>query len=126
MVENLLTLCNTHYNSACIVTRILNLRHSPAIYDGPLDVCEKHNTLHRFTRSWLVFKDPFTHEPSSATQASTSRISSSFRASTGRTAQRPHCKYISFRTCGLFFFSNSNFQASNPPSQPLRRVNYAH
>src|SRR6266545_3949602 len=86
---------------------------SPVIYDGPLDVCEKHNALHRFTRSWLVFKDSFTHEPSSATQASTSRVSSSFRASTGRMAQRPHCKYISFRTCGLFFFSNSNFQASN-------------
>jgi len=59
----------------------------PAIYDGPLDICEKHNALHRFTRSWLVFKDPFTHEPSSATQASTSRVSFSFRASTGRTAQ---------------------------------------
>ena len=73
---------------------------SPVIYDGPLDVCEKHNALHRFTRSWLVFKDSFTHEPSSATQASTSRVSSfqasTSRASTSRMAQQPHCKYISY------------------------------
>ncbi len=75
---------------------------SPTVYDGPLDVSEKHNALHRFTRSWLVFGDPFTHERSSAIQASTSRASSSSRASTSRMAQRPRCEYILYLR--RFFF----------------------
>ena len=51
--------------------------HFPVVYDGPLDACEKHNAVHRFTRSWFTFKDPFPRELSSATQTSTSRTSTS-------------------------------------------------
>jgi len=87
---------------------------SPVIYDGPLDVSEKHNALHRFTRSWLVFKDSFTHEPSSAT--STSRVSSSSRASTSRTAQRPRCKYISYLRPFFFLIPTFKLQCLNLPS----------
>ncbi len=42
-----------------------------------MDACEKHNAVHRFTRSWFTFKDPFPRELSSATQTSTSRTSTS-------------------------------------------------
>ena len=75
----------------------------PVIYDGPLGVCDKHNALHRFSRSWLVFKDPFAREPSSISQASTSRVSPTSRASTSRAAQG-HCKYITTFLAALFSF----------------------
>jgi hypothetical protein len=69
----------------------------PVIYDGPLDACERHNALHRFSRSWLVFKDPYADKRSS-NQASTSRASTSkastSKASRSTTARGPHCKYI--------------------------------
>ena len=35
----------------------------PVIYNGPLNVYRKHNALHRFSRSWLVFEGPFQYEP---------------------------------------------------------------
>jgi len=60
---------------------------SPVIYNGPLNVYGKHNALHRFSRSWLVFEDPFQYEPASTTQASTSiRASTNTQASTGSQA----------------------------------------
>jgi hypothetical protein len=64
------------------------------VYDGPLDDKKRHKALHRFSRSSLVFEDPFAPKPLSATQASTSGPSTS-GASTSRSARQPHCKYIS-------------------------------
>jgi hypothetical protein len=58
------------------------------VYDGPLDDQKRHTAIHRFSRSSLVFKDPFAYKPLSA-RASTSG------ASTNRAARQPHCKYIS-------------------------------
>ena len=68
----------------------------PVIYDGPLTVDEKHNALHRFSRKWLVFKDPFPHQPSSTTQASSSTRVSTSSVSTSSAARGPRRKYISF------------------------------
>ena len=68
--------------------------HFPVIYDGPLDVCEKHNALHRFTRSWFTFKDPFPREPSSI---STSRTSTTVCTSTS--------KHFIFCSISLFLIS---------------------
>jgi hypothetical protein len=69
------------------------------VYDGPLDDKKRHKALHRFSRSSLVFEDPFAPKPLSTTQASTSGPSTSGPstrgASTSRSARRPHCKYIS-------------------------------
>jgi len=62
----------------------------PTIYDGPLDACDKHNALHRFSRSWMVLRDPFTSLPQAMTSTSTAPTAS--KASTG-TAQHPACKY---------------------------------
>jgi len=89
---------------------------SPVIYDGPLDASKKHNALHLFSQSWLVFKDPFAREPLSTTLASTSRALTVSQSSTSSTAQRPHRKYTSYFLWQIL--SNSNFQASRPqPSQ---------
>ena len=71
----------------------------PAIYNGPLTNVEKHNALHRFSRKWLVFKDPFQHQPttqvSMSTRVPTSSASTS-SASTSHGTQGRHCKYVSF------------------------------
>jgi len=73
------------------------------MYDGPLDACKKHNTIHQFTQSWFTFKDPFPCELSSATQTSTRRTSTS--------------KYISF-FLQYFIVSNIKVQVSkHQPSQ---------
>ena len=66
----------------------------PAIYDGPLTNEKKHNALHRFTRKWLVFKDPFQYQPT--TQVSTSTTVSTSSASTSHGTQGQHCKYVPF------------------------------
>ena len=70
----------------------------PVIYDGPLDTPAKHKAVHRFSRSWLTYKDPFTPKPSSSihlatNKSSTSRASASSQAFTSRTTQG-HCKYV--------------------------------
>jgi len=66
---------------------------SPIIYDGPSNVYKKHNALHRFSRTWLVLKDPFEYKPSSTTLPSTSTMpSTSSQAPTRSTAEPPHCK----------------------------------
>jgi hypothetical protein len=66
----------------------------PVIYDGPLINVEKHNALHRFSRKWLVFKDPFQYQPT--TQVSTSTRVSMSSASTSHGARGRHCKYVPF------------------------------
>jgi hypothetical protein len=72
----------------------------PVIYDGPLNIYEKHNALHKFSQSWLVFKDPFQYTPP-ATQPPTITTS---QPSTSMASQRLHHKYISFFVA-LFSFS---------------------
>jgi hypothetical protein len=67
----------------------LELADPPSVvYDGPLDDHKRHNAIHRFSRSSLMFKDPFAFKPSTS-GASTSG------ASTNRAARQSHCKYIS-------------------------------
>jgi hypothetical protein len=78
----------------------------PVIYDGPLTEHEKHNALHRFSRKWLAFKDPFqsqpTIQPSTSTRVTTSLASTSLAstslvstslASTSHAIRGRHCKY---------------------------------
>jgi hypothetical protein len=67
-----------------------------------LDNCERHDAMHRFSRSWLVSKDPDAEKPTQAStsKASTSKAStnralkmnkaSTSRASTSIMARRPH------------------------------------
>ncbi|KAF8803443.1 hypothetical protein BYT27DRAFT_7260182 [Phlegmacium glaucopus] len=37
----------------------------PVIFRGFMNTCEKHDTLHTYSRTWLVFKDPFQDDPAS-------------------------------------------------------------
>jgi hypothetical protein len=37
----------------------------PVIYRGYMNTFEKHNAIHHYSRTWLVFKDPFQDEPPS-------------------------------------------------------------
>lgn len=84
----------------------------PAIYDGPLDSVEKHNALHRFSRKWLVFKDPFQHQPTIQVSTSTRMSTSSASASYGTRGR--HCKYIPFFCVGPVL--TTSFLASRPQS----------
>ena len=79
------------------------------IYDGPLDDQGRHNTIHRYSRSSLVFADPFASKSLSATRASSSG------ASTSRAAR---CKYISSLFVRLLLIRFSSFKA--PTSQVCR------
>ena len=72
----------------------------PAIYDGPLTNVEKHNALHRFSRKWLVFKDPFQYQPT--TQVSMRARVSTSSVSTSHGTQGQHHKYVPFFPSILF------------------------
>ncbi|KAF8801223.1 hypothetical protein BYT27DRAFT_7262257 [Phlegmacium glaucopus] len=37
----------------------------PVIFCGFMNTCEKHDALHTYSRTWLVFKDPFQDDPAS-------------------------------------------------------------
>jgi hypothetical protein len=82
----------------------------PVIYDGALTNGEKYNALHRFSRKWLVFKDPFQYQPSSATSTSTSTWASTSSVPSNNVTRGQHCKYASKLASILFL--NTSFQAS--------------
>ena len=87
----------------------------PVVYDGALTNCEKHNALHRFSRRWLVFKDPFQHQPSSTTSASTSTWASTSSVPSNSATRAQHCKCAS-KFASIPFLSTS-FQASKPQAK---------
>ena len=81
------------------------------IYDGRLDTCEKHNALHRFTRSRFTFKDSFASEPASATQTSTSKASTT------------SCKHTAYLASVCFLkYQFSSFEPSIFPIWRSRQV----
>jgi hypothetical protein len=86
----------------------------PVIYTGPLDVLEKHKALHQFSRKWLVLKNPFQHEQSPTSQASTSTRASTSSASRISRPQGPDCKYFPFFALVFSNYPSPSFESTSP------------
>ncbi|KAF8805279.1 hypothetical protein BYT27DRAFT_7258384 [Phlegmacium glaucopus] len=59
----------------------------PVIFCGFMNTCEKHNALHTYSRTWLVFKDPFQDEPASKDLGPTSNPTRGASSSKPQTIQ---------------------------------------
>jgi len=88
----------------------------PVIYDGPLTDGEKHNALHRFSRKWLAFKDPFQHQLLITSEASTNTRASTSSVSPSSVARGPHCKMHLFLSIDPFSYPSSSLEASTSPT----------
>jgi hypothetical protein len=76
----------------------------PVIYRGFMNAREKHDAIHRFSRKWLVFKDPFHDEPPSKEQEPKKHVTPG-----------ASCEPFPCHRSPLFY---SCFQASKPQITP--------
>ncbi len=88
----------------------------PVIYDGPLTDGEKHNALHQFSRKWLAFKDPFQHQLSITSEASTNTTASTSSVTTSSVARGPRRKMHFFLSIDPFPYPSSSLEASTSPT----------